>query len=283
MAGKKPFNWEKTAQFDLPRTSIDFDEDAFEAMIHSQGVQLVHFAAQPCPVGKIDVGDNRRPHEDHEGCSNGYIYTKIGTITCLFTNQGNTQALRELGYVDGASVVVTFPLGYDDVDTEFAPAQFDRFYLKEEAIVEPIWEYVKCNQTGMERLSFPAVRFLLPIVDWRGERYIQGADFSIDGNGQVVWGGRRPVPDLDSDHGAVVSLRYMYRPFWLLARKLHDIRIAQKQDFMGVEPRKLFRMPVEAILNREFLYLNQSQDSESLNPDVTRQAKGPDDGGFSPR
>lgn len=278
---KKPF--ENRLQFDLPRTAIDFDEDSFQAMIHSQGVQLVHFAAQPCPVGKIDIGDNRRPHDDHEGCSNGYIYTKVGTITALFTNQGNTQALRELGFVDGASVVVTFPLGYDDTDAEFAPAQFDRFYLKEEAIVEPMWEYVRTNETGMERLSFPVVRFLLPIVDWRGERYHQNIDFTIDGKGQIVWGQRRPVQDnLAERNGAVVSCRYMYRPYWLLARKMHDIRVAQKEDFMTSE-RKLIRMPVEALLNREFLYLNQSQDSESLNPDKSRQGHGPDDGGFSPR
>lgn len=277
---KKPFEYKQA--FDLPRTAIDFDEEAFQAMIHSQGVQLVHYAAQPCPVGKVDLGDNRRPHDDHEGCSNGYIYTKMGTVSALFTNQGNTQSLRELGYVDGASVVVTFPLGYDDVDTEFAPAQFDRFYLKEEAIVEPMWEYVRNHETGMERLSFPAVRFLLPIVDWRGEKYIQGVDFTIDANGQVVWGARRPVPDLDHDKGAVLSLRYMYRPYWLLARKMHDIRISLKEDFMSND-RKLIRMPVEALLNREFLYLNQSQDPEAVSGDKTRQGNGPDDGGFGPR
>jgi hypothetical protein len=277
---KKPYEY--NAQFEIPRTAITFDEEAFEAMVHSQGVQLVHYAAQPCPVGKIDIGDNRRPHDDHEGCSNGYIYTKMGTITCLFTNQSNTQSLRDLGFVDGASVVVTFPLGYDDNEREFAPAQFDRFYLKEESLVEPMWEYVRSNETGFEKLSFPAVRFLLPVVDWRGEKYVQDVDFTIDQKGQIAWGARRPAPDLDHDKGCVISVRYQYRPFWILARKLHDIRVSQKEDFMTTE-RKIIRMPVEAILNREFLYLNQANDSESLNPDTSRQGKGPEDGGFGPR
>ena len=276
---------------DLPATAIDFDVEAFDSAIRSQGVRLVHYKALRCPVGMTDLDDNRRPHEDHAGCSNGFLYKKAGTITGLLIGNGNDPQLRDIGFVDGASFTSTFPRFYDeacDPAKPFYMAPFDRFYLDEEAITVPTWQLVRANESGLDKLSFPAVE-VEELVDNRGDVYEEGADFKVSG-GQVEWlDGRRPMPDLETGRGAIFSIRYRYRPFWYIGRLLHEIRISQVGNPMTNE-RKLVRMQQQALLNREFLFLNESHDDLARDPrDPTkpssspRQQQAPEDGGFGPR
>ena len=56
--------------------AITLDADAFDDLINSQGAMFEHWSAMRCPVGMVDKHDTmRRPHEHHENCSNGFIYT----------------------------------------------------------------------------------------------------------------------------------------------------------------------------------------------------------------
>jgi hypothetical protein len=280
----------ETLVTDIPDIAVSFDADAFDVAIRAHGVELIHYSALRCPVGMTDIGDNRRPHEDHAGCSNGFIYTKSGCVASLFTSNGNSAQLRDIGFVDGASVVVTFPRTYQDFETPFYLAPFDRFYLNEDAILVPTWQLAICNESGQERLSFP-VEVVESLVDSRGDLYRLGENFCIR-NGQICWleGAKRPMKDLETGRGAVISVRYRYRPFWVCARLLHEIRVAQIESPINND-RSIVRMPQQALLNREFLYLNESADGEAIRnpknpssgPNSPRQTPGPDDGGFGPR
>lgn len=274
---------------DLREVQVSFDADAFDAAIRSHGVQLVHYTALRCPVGMTDLDDNRRPHDDHAGCSNGYLYSKAGCIQSLLVGNQNKQDLRDIGFVDGASFTASFPRTYED-GCEFYLAPFDRFYLNEEAITVPTWQLSRCNESGTERLAFPAVS-VEHLVDARGDSYKQGQDFQLV-NGQVNWlpAGKRPINDLETGRGAVISIRYRYRPFWYCARLLHEIRVAQVESPIN-DDRKLIRMPQQALLNREFLFLNESHDDQARRdpknkdsgPESPRQTPEPEDGGFGPR
>lgn len=271
---------------EIPNVRVNFDPESLDQEIRNQGVRLVHYAAIRCPVGMTDLDDNRRPHEDHVGCSNGFFYTKVGRITGLMYGNSKTEKLTDVGFVHGASFTTTFPRFYDDCAESCPPepffvAPFDRFYLEEESIVVPTWQLVRSNEAGSEKLNFPAVAVKY-VMDSRGNTYRQDQDFVLV-NGQIVWiaSGRRPSVDLETRRGEVISVRYYYRPFWYCSRMLHEIRVTQVEDLVN-NTSSLVRMPQQALLNREFLYLNESQDDETRKQSP-RQQQAPEEGGFGPR
>jgi hypothetical protein len=270
MAGEKS---RQRAYTELPSQSVSFDVEAFNENVRAQGVKLLHYKAMRCPVGMITAGDdNRRPHEDHAGCSNGFLYHEAGTITAMFTANSNSMRMNDVGYTDGSSVSVTFPSTYDNQETPFYVAPFDRFYLAESNIAVPTWQTFQCHQSGMDRTRFP-IEEVEYLMDSFGRTYQYGTDFDVS-NGQIKWlTANRPGIDMDTGKGIICSVRYLYRPFWYCARMLHEVRIHQTEE-------GLFRMPQSAVLNREYLYLNEEQDDTVKEADSLRQMPAPDDGGW---
>jgi len=287
----------------MPHSAISWDEDAFDAMIRSQGVLLEHFVAMRCPVGMVDIDDNRRPHADHAGCSNGFLYKYFGDITVFFQGNSKQQRLEDYGYTNGASAFATFPRNYDAAgdccggDKTFYVAPFDRFYLKEKKLIVPTWQTLICSGTGTERTAFPIAR-VVRLVDWRGVEYTLGTDYNININGQIEWvPGKAPVPDTGGSNKAVISVRYLYRPFWYVARMQHEIRVSQSDEETGT--RELIRNPQQCVLNREYLFLNAQNEGDVFQsadearrascstpgtpPNSLRQDQAPDSPGFGPR
>ena len=263
-------------QAEIPAISIGFDTDAFNAAIRSHGCRLIHQEALRCPVGMISLDDSRRDHPHHENCSNGFLFEDKGYITALMTSNSSRQDSKDVGFVDSATMAATFPQTYDCSESQFSPAVFDRFYLAEEAITVVTWELQQVNGSGMERLNFPIV-CVDRLVDFRGQVYKQGDDFTII-KGQVSWVEGAHHPEV----GAVFSIRYRYRPYWYLSSFGHEIRTANVDNPMTTE-RTVVRMPIQASLKREWLFKNEEQDSESKNPNSPRQESSPDDGGFGGR
>jgi hypothetical protein len=266
-------------QTEIPDISISFDPTAFDAAVRSHGVKLEHWQAMRCPIGMTDLDDNQRSHPDHSGCSNGFLYTRIGNITSLFTSNSTKQEQKDLGLVDGSSVVATFPRGYDDCDSSFYPAQFDRFYLAEESIVVPTWQLTQTSPSGIDRLNFPIVK-VEKIIDSRGVEYKQGDDFSIC-NGSIKWipGRHRPTYDLETSKPGIYSIRYLYRPYYYCGTMLHEIRVAQIDSPINSD-RSLVRMPQSATLHREWCFRNEANDTQARNPQSPRQEPHVNDGGF---
>jgi hypothetical protein len=282
---------------DIPAHQVSLDIDAFNELIRGQGVRLVHYRAIRCPVGMTDIGDNRRPHPDHEGCSNGFLYTKVGVITGLFTGNSKNKRQDEVGFWDGSTAQVSFATTYDDSDdTHFYVCPYDRFYLDEPTLLVATWQLFQHHASGRDRLKFP-VESVDILVDARGNRYHAGSDFSIK-DGQLVWTGlTRPSPELDAgpglgtslDRGAVCSVWYRYRPYYYCAMVQHDLRVTQvNNEFDGT--RSIQRMPMAAVLHREFIPQNSEADNEARpgnkevsNKDLLRQAMGPTDGSFGQR
>lgn len=269
--------WTYDESFAIPSTALTFDRKGFDSLIRSQGVKFIHYAAQLCCVGQSDIGDNRQTHPDHSGCSGGYVFTKLGIITALFTNQGATPTLRDQGYVEGYSAVVTFATHYDRENeneplVEFLPAPNDRFYY-DENVHEIFFEKVRSNSNASDKLSLPAVKTHLPIQDNRGVFYTEGVDFKIENN-KIVWTGSK-TPSSTPDLKAILSVRYFYRPYWILTRKMHAIRVSHERLANGV--RVVSRMSQEALLTRELLYLNSENDIQSQNPDKSRQGLEPEE------
>lgn len=270
-------------QSQFPQDSaLSFDPQAFDDAIRSQGIQLVHHRAMRCPVGMIDQYDSRRPHDDHSGCSNGFIYSAAGTITCLFTGVTNELKQQDVGLQDGSTVQVTAPRYYDDEEgfegeEEVQIAPFDRLYLKQEAVTVPHWQLATAHITGREKLSFPLVS-VIDVMDARGRRYSPG-EYRIE-DGQLVWTGQGPGLDPNSDKGTVFAIRYTYRPYFYVSRVMHQVRVAQVETMIE---RMVMRMPQSFLLSREYVYENEQKDETAVDPTSSRQMKAPATGRFGPR
>jgi hypothetical protein len=269
--------------FVFPQQSLSFDPSAFDQAIESQGVELVHWRAMRCPVGMIDRYDSRRPCDDHQGCSNGFVYTCAGKMQALFTSVNNSRDPNDIGVLDGSTVQVTTPRFYDDTEQEFGKeifvVPFDRFYLAESQVLVEHWQLVESHITGKDKLSFPVVN-VVDMIDAKGKRYSQGVEFNIQ-NGQIVWNDNMgPGFDVDANKGVIYSVRYQYRPFWYCSRVNHQVRVGQIET---LEERKLIRFPQSFTLQREQVFEKEQADKEAINGQSPRQEKGSADGAFGPR
>ncbi len=274
---------ENGVQFSYPSgLAVSFDPSAFDDAIRSQGVQLVHYRAMKCPVGLIDRYDSRRPHDDHSGCSNGMIYTKAGTITCLFTGASEEMKQNDVGLLDGSTVQVTAPRFYDDSTEEVQIQYFDRLYLAEEAVTVPHFQLAEAHISGKEKLSFPVVK-VMDIMDAAGRRYSPG-DYSV-GDGMIIWTGSGPGFDAERNKGIIFACRFTYRPYFYVSRVIHQVRVAQVDTALE---RITMRMPQQFLLSREYVFEKSDNDDEAQ-PDSgdpqekARQVRGPRSGSFGPR
>jgi len=260
-----------------PLTTVNWDEDAFDVFIRSQGVKLQHMRGMPCPVGMSDRFDVRRTDHDHSGCSNGHIYTLAGEVTCLFTNNGNKQDQYDTGLMDGGTAQVTAPYAYDDCVTKVVDVMpFDRFFFADDSILVPAAQRVEHHSSGHDRLNFPVVQ-VVDIVDSHAVRH--GPDEYDILNGQIVWKkslGYDPI----AQKGTVYSIRYLYRPYWYVKQLQHQVRIAQVETEDG---RKVKRFPQQWIMQREYIFEKEEKDIEAPDPNSPRQVKSPRNSGFGPR
>ena len=260
-------------------SDVGFDVSRFDEAIATHGVEMVHYRAMRCPVGLLDRDDVRRPHEDHEGCSNGFLYTCAGDITCLFTGNSKSTNPNDAGLMDGSTVSVTFPRTYDNSDACVMVAPFDRFFFRQEEVVVDTWQLFEHSRMTNDRLQFPAV-FVWDLVDSAGKRYTSGVDFEVRG-GNIFWIGNTPGINSETGKGRVCSVRYAYRPYYYVDRLIHEVRVA---SVFGADGDKhTSRMPISAVLSREYLFQKDDRDLASKSPTPQRQVPAPADGGFGPR
>lgn len=267
----------------LPNVLVTLDLDAFDNFIRGQGVKLRHYRAMKCPVGMIDMYDTRHPHEDHPGCSNGFIYELAGIVTCQFTSNSDKNRQQDMGQVDGSTVQASAPRFYDDNPTlpvHIVP--FDRFYLDEDNITVVNWQIFEHNLSGVDKMRFP-VEEVESLIDSSGDKYYQNDHFTLD-KGVLVWDKRAKNPgyDLTQEKGTICSIRYKYRPYWYVSSLNHEIRVAQQQQLDG--SRKIQRTGQAFTLQREYVFESKQKDPESdVNINDLRSSVGPRDASFGPR
>lgn len=262
-----------------------FDPDAFDEAVQSQGVRVVHHSAMRCPVGMIDVNDSRKPHDDHENCSNGFLYVTSGTVRALFTGNSSQARTTEMGILDGSTVQITLPRHYDDSDKQIYAAMYDRFYLADDGDVTVVnWQLFESHATGIDRMRYP-IASVEHIVDADGKAYSPDA-YEVR-NGAIHWKpGKGPGANPKKPgKGMVCTIRYRYRPYWYVKSIVHEVRVTQLTDMLG--ERKLHRMPYALVLQREYLFENSGQDpndpTPQNSPESLRQVMAPPSGGFGPR
>jgi len=261
----------------LPSEQMAMDPSALDNVVRGKGAPLIHFRALRCPVGLVDPTDVRRPHPDHSGCSNGFLYVSIGRVTASLSSNATQQEKRDYGWYDGSTIVAVFPRFYDsDPAKRVLVKPYDRFYLEQEDLLTGTWDLTQRRKDGhADRLEFPAVQ-VEHIIDSQSRRY-GPEDFEIIEAGDIQWKSNRG-PAL----GQCYSIWYQYRPYYIVERLIHELRLFPTHGFVDTNEIKMERLGFGAVLQREFVHRTQTPDDQA--PDKqNRQKLPPEDDEFGPR
>lgn len=254
-----------------PHRQPQFDLRGFDEAIYNKGAQLVHYRAMPCPGGLDSPNDIRRPHDDHLGCSGGFIFSEAGACWALFTSNSTSQRSTEPGIVGASSGSVTFARYYEGSKRKVRVCQYDRLYLPDESVLAESWERFEHIPGRVDRLTYPAVEVIGEVVDRFGTKYMPG-DFSIVG-GNLSWGGREP-PMAPDGRGTVCSVRYTYRPYWYVQTMSHDLRLVTQSQLQATgETKQVVDVYQAAYVQREYFF--RSEDREEGEPERPRQVNPP--------
>lgn len=246
---------------------ISFNLEKQEQFIKSHGVTFIHYRAMPSPIGLKDRGEYRRSDSLDTISSNGMIYKKCGTFTAVMLGNNKRQSEVEGGLFDNSTARITLPRLYDEESDQngqqiyLAPG--DRVYIKDMEVPVVTYQNINYNPNGVDFLQFPAlcVEFLM---DAQGIEYKANIDFKINKHGNIDWidGKRNPGIDLDTGLGRVYSIRYRYNAHWYIASLINEIRVGNITE-SGI--RKPARLPYHAMIQREYVYHNQTNNGSNEN------------------
>jgi hypothetical protein len=267
-------------QIQLPNESVDLDPVALDNLIRAHGIQFVHFKALRCPIGLDGLYDSRRSHPDHGGCSNGFLYRKAGIITCTFLNNVKESKSDTTGILESSGSNLTIPRFYDDSGEPVFVAPFDRLYLSQEEILVVHWQLLAYNNTGIDRLKFPAVK-VTDLIDSNGVEYCQDREFQLI-EGRIKWlGAKRPGWNIEENQGVVFSTRFLYRPYFYISSIPHEIRVVPLTNQNG--ERVAVPLPKQCRIHREYVFENMESDPEAPFPNDPRQQFTAPDGNTGSR
>lgn len=252
-----------------PRQPL-FDPSAFDRAIQAHGLVVEVHKALRCPGGMVSRYEQRRPHEDHLGCSFGFIYRLAGTCEALFTGNSKQQRSTDGGLVANSSGNITFERFYTSGPSAGKPVrvcQFDRLYLPDASVLAETWQLVDHNANGVDRLQYPAEE----IGDLVTASGAEPKGFILQ-QGRIVWQGTdRPQVGPDG-RGEVYVVRYLYRPFWYVSYQNHDLRFFTVQSGDGVKATAVHQ---SVSVQREYLFETEDNDPEAK--PSRRQVEGPVD------
>lgn len=259
----------------LPDEPIEIDVDAFDRTIGQRGVPMIHYRAIKCPCGLIDPADVRRTHEDHAGCSNGFIYRPIGRLRATLTSNQTGITDLDIGLFDGSTVVATFARYYDHPEgmpeKRVLVRPYDRFFLDQADIHTATWEVTKRRLDGRpDRLEFPALH-VENLIDSNLVEYVQNIDFELTADGDILW-----RTDKGPAVGTVYTAWFVYRPHWYVQRLVHDVRVFPITEYANPEDVRLERIGSGAILVREYMHRTTPPDAEAPTKTKDNQQLPPD-------
>lgn len=247
--------------FNMGHYQQSLDKNAFDNLIHSQGVRVVHMRAIPDPAGRANIGDNRAVHSPNVS-SDGFIYREAGVMHAFFSNNSGNAEIHIEGMVKNDTAIITPPAYYDECDQPVLLAPYDRLFIKDVEIRIVNQQYMEASAAGIDRLQYPAT-CVEHLIDSDGIEYTEGQHFEITSDGHIKWTGQiRPGWDPVQQRGRVYSIRYRYIPYFVVARTLHEVRVTQVTDQVTFE-RKVERMPYQVLVVREHVLHDVNRDPDN--------------------
>jgi hypothetical protein len=246
----------------LPPHHISFDLEAFDNLILSQGVKVRHKKAMPDPRALIDEGTNNRTNLMPN--SDGFIYKDAGVFIAYFNSNDKLPEYVSEGQLDHSQAIMTPPRFYlDQPNKRVIINVFDRLEIEDVELFVSAIELITTNKTGIDRLNWPAIDVeYLDGAD--GFEYKKNVHFQITPCGDIKWiSQKRPSFNISTGKGEVYSIRYIYKPFFVVRRLLHEIRVAQVTD-PNDGTRFVERMPYQVQVARENVFRDKMKTGKDL-------------------
>lgn len=265
MSNRKPNGQQvDTIDRNSPFVQESFDLDRLDNFVTGLGVEYFHYKFIPSPIGQKDRGDYRREDGVDTITSNGMIYRCAGKFTATMTDNSRSSKRGDAGTMDPSQSRLVMPRFYnknglsDGERIYMSPG--DRIY-----VADPDADVLVSNPQKMDFdpsvdnvAMFPIVKLEMPIIDSRNVEYTEGVDFSITREGNIRWtsGGKNPGIDPDTGRGRIYSVRYLYKSYWYVVQLPKEVRITNVTTNGQRSPE---RMPMHAIVVREFIFHNQNR------------------------
>jgi hypothetical protein len=159
------------------RERIDLNPEAFDRLIEQKGMMCKVYRTTYCPnVKSVDGAE----HEIDCTICNGSGFIDLDPIcTYVFIQAQELDKMPNVeGFVDGNTVMMTFPIG---VEVQY----FTKIELHDQRQVFP-QRVLRKPGSLVDVLKYPACR-VNALIGKDGTRYFQGIDFDLDFNGSVRW------------------------------------------------------------------------------------------------
>lgn len=229
-----------------PQSRVDLDPFQFDALIKQKGVRVKVYRTTYCP--NVKSVDGAEHNVDCQLCNgSGYIDLEPLCVDAFLQSQELEKMQNVEGFVDGNSVLITFPSGvelqyFTRVDlVDFTDIYYQRVLRKEGSDVD-VLQYQAC------RVNI--------IVDSSGTRYYQDLDFKIEENGSIKWGiGSTPADN------QVYSIHYETHAQFRATRAQHVNRFSQYKRDGVVE---YVKFPEQWLCTKEYLVRRRDRDGNDL-------------------
>lgn len=156
---------------------VDLDPSKFDLLIQQKGMMCRVYRTTYCPnVKSVDGAE----HEIDCTICNGSGFIDFDPIcTYVFIQHQELDKLPQIeGFVDGNTVMMTFPIG---VEMQY----FTKIELHDQRQVFP-QRVLRNPDSLIDVLKYPACA-VNGLIGKTGTRYYQGIDFELDLNGNVKW------------------------------------------------------------------------------------------------
>lgn len=159
------------------RERVDLNPEAFDRVVTQKGVIAKIFRTTYCPnVKSVDGAE----HEiDCTLCNgSGWFDSDPICVPVLIQHQELEKLPQVEGFVDGNTVMMTFPVG---IELQY----FTKIELHDHTGIY-IQRVLRKPASLTDVLKYPACRVNV-VVGKDGKRYYQDSDYRIDHNGNIVW------------------------------------------------------------------------------------------------
>ena len=268
-----------------PLVQTSFSLIADDSFVTGQGIDYTHWKAMPSPIGLKDRGDYRRDGLDVL-TSNGMLYVCAGIFTACEVSNVTDKRRVDGGTNDPSTSNLILPRFYNTTKAKpntlnTSPVDDgkriyldvgDRLYVSDpNANVKVSWSQKMTYENAPNVPMFPIICLELPIIDSRNISYIEGLDYSLDANGNIIWlqGGKNPGIDPETGQGRVYSVRYLYKAFHYVVSLPKEVRMSNVTEGGA---RVAERMAYNAQIQREYVYHSQNRgDPKNTGPSKTAQ------------
>jgi hypothetical protein len=224
--------------------------EAFQHLLSSQGIRMVHSRPLPSPLC-TDVRGSDLKLNDPESENGFYYYNPKEFVGAIMGNtldrKNNVNGVWDM---DQAAVII--PTEYSNGEVMDVNS-YDRIELPDHTV--RYYQRVEHSRTGVDKLHF-RVKYVDCLLSSSKEQFLAGTDFVVDSRGYLQWlpGANRPKFDAATNRGEIYSVSYYTSPVLTVISLPHQLRTAQTAGPGGPgTPNVTGRFPQLAVVRKDFI------------------------------